>query len=196
MMLTQGLRHKLETRFSCPVLDIYSMNEVGPIAVFDPVLDGHVLLQPSLHVEILDEGLRPVADGERGEITVTGGFNFCLPLLRYRTGDYGALSKVNGQTMITGLQGREPVRFRTAAGVWINNVDVSHALKTLPAAQFGLHQNADGTLILRLAARSMQHKDEAACAINMLLGDLPLQIETIMADDKFLQYTTDADARA
>jgi phenylacetate-coenzyme A ligase PaaK-like adenylate-forming protein len=29
--------------------------------------------------------------GERGEVTPTGGFNFCLPLLRYRTGDYPRL---------------------------------------------------------------------------------------------------------
>jgi len=54
MMLSDGLRHQLEDRYGCPVLDLYSMNEVGPIGVFDPALGGHVLLQDRLWVEILD----------------------------------------------------------------------------------------------------------------------------------------------
>ncbi|MEY2926582.1 MAG: hypothetical protein RL367_1059 [Pseudomonadota bacterium] len=186
MMLTQGLRARLEARFACPVLDIYSMNEVGPIGVFDPAVGGHVLLQDRLHVEILDAALNPVAPGERGEIVVTGGFNFCLPLLRYRTGDYGALQG----SVITSLQGRAPVRFRGATGGWFNNVDVTHALKTMPTVQYGLHQNANGTLILRLSAASMHTADQAKAAIRHLLGDLPLIVEPIKIEDKFLQYSS------
>lgn len=79
MMLLPGLRKSLELRFGCPVLDIYSLNEVGPVAVFDTAAGGHVLLQERLFVEILDSAGQPVAPGEVGEITVTGGFNFCLP---------------------------------------------------------------------------------------------------------------------
>src|SRR5262249_10014589 len=86
MMLSPGLRRRLEERFDCPVLDVYSLNEAGPVAVFDPAVAGHVLLQPMLYIEILDGAGHPVNAG-RGEITLTGGFNFCLPLLRYRTGD-------------------------------------------------------------------------------------------------------------
>ena len=54
MTLLPGLREKLSAAFACPVLDLYSLNEAGPVAVFDPALDGHVLLQPRLYVEILD----------------------------------------------------------------------------------------------------------------------------------------------
>jgi len=35
MTLLPGLRQRLERRFGCPVLDIYSMNEAGPVAVAD-----------------------------------------------------------------------------------------------------------------------------------------------------------------
>src|SRR3989338_3682638 len=54
MTLTAGLQHSLEARFGCPVLDIYSLNETGPIAVADPSLGGFRLLQPPPYAEILD----------------------------------------------------------------------------------------------------------------------------------------------
>jgi phenylacetate-CoA ligase len=196
MMLTDGLREKLQQRFGCPVLDIYSMNEVGPIAVYDPARGDRVFLQPRLHVEILGDGLQPVADGVVGEITVTGGFNFCLPLVRYRTGDFGALRRAGGQTTLVEFAGRAPVRFRSAAGLWLNNIDVSHALKGLPVAQFGLHQKANGAVVLSLAPGSMTFAGEAARCLRALLGDLPLTTVPITADDKFVQYSSAVSASA
>jgi phenylacetate-CoA ligase len=90
MALAPALRGALEERFGCPVLDLYSMNEAGPVAVLDERAGGHVLLQPRMFVEVLDADGQPAPAGERGEVTLTGGFNFCLPLLRYRTGDHAA----------------------------------------------------------------------------------------------------------
>ncbi|MBL8266253.1 hypothetical protein, partial [Steroidobacter sp.] len=65
MTLMPALRERLQTRFGCPVLDIYSMNEAGPIAVLDPAAGGHVLLQQRMYVEILDDSDQPVAAGQR-----------------------------------------------------------------------------------------------------------------------------------
>jgi len=109
MMLLPGMRARLEQRFGCPVLDIYSLNEVGPVAVYDEQAGGHVLLQHRLYVEILDAEGKAVADGERGEITVTGGFNFCLPLVRYRTGDYASLAHGPHGPLLVGLAGPQPL---------------------------------------------------------------------------------------
>lgn len=193
MMLSDGLRHRLEDRFGCPLLDLYSMNEVGPIGVLDPDLGGHVLLQDRLWVEILDAEGVPLPDGETGEIAVTGGFNFCLPLLRYRTGDHGALATVRGERLIAGLQGRTPVRFRDAAGRWRNNIEVTHALRPLPIAQFRLHQNADGSLVLGLAERSMAAAADALAALRPLFGDAPIALEPLPEGAKVIQYTSALD---
>jgi len=191
MMLTQGLRDELERRFECPVLDIYSMNEVGPIGVFDPEIKAHILLQDRLIVETLDETGIPVAPGDRGEITVTGGFNFCLPLLRYRTGDFGIIGEFGGEPIITGLQGRRAVRFKTATDEWLNNVDVSHALTGLPLSQFGLHQREDGSLIFYASVKTPKIITKARRVLADLFGGLPLDVELIEAEDKALQYTSD-----
>ena len=148
------LRRELETTFACPVVDLYSLNEAGPIAAYDARAGGHVLLQHRMLVEIVDAAGRPVPRGARGEVTLTGGFNFCLPLLRYRTGDFASLEPCGAEPMLVGLEGRAPVRFRTLAGEWLNNIEVTHALQPLELRQFQLHQGASGELRLSVAGLS------------------------------------------
>lgn len=190
MLLLPALRAQLEERFGCPVLDIYSLNEVGPVAVFDARVGGHVLLQPRLYVELLDAAGDPVAQGQRGEITVSGGFNFCLPLLRYRTGDHASLEMSGDIPVLVGLSGRSPVRYRTP-GKWINNIDVTHALQHLPIPHFGVHQNADGMVVLRLAQAGMPLGDQARAALEQLFGAGSVTLAALTADDKTVQYTSD-----
>lgn len=191
MMLSEGMKTKLENHFSAPVLDIYSMNEAGPIGVYDAALNGHLLLQPDLYVEILDPQGQPVAAGGRGEITLSGGFNFCLPLLRYRTGDFATLKYHPEGPLLADLAGRKPVSFRATNGSWLNNIDVTHALRSLPLAQFALHQHSDATLHLRLAPASMIYTEAARRALQALLGTVAITISAIESEDKVLQYTTD-----
>jgi phenylacetate-CoA ligase len=193
MMLSRGLREALQARFACPVLDLYSMNEAGPIAVHDEAVGGHLLLQPRMYVEILGAHGRPVPEGERGEVTLTGGFNFCLPLLRYRTGDQASLVLGPQGPVLKALQGRAAVRLRSAAGAWVNNIDVSHALAPWPLTQYAVHQGRDGALRLKLAPGAAVHAPALRAALQALLGDLRLDIETLASDDKVLQYTSDLD---
>lgn len=190
MALAPALRERLERRFGCPVLDVYSMNEAGPVGVFDAGLGGHLLLQPMLHVEVLDADGRPVPPGARGEITLTGGFNFCLPLLRYRTGDHGSLSFSPEGPVIQGLEGRPPVRFRTAGGEWVNNIDVTHALARLPLPQFQVHQSADASVTVRLHAAAWPLREDVRRALEPLFGRR-LAIEPLPEGDKVVQYTSD-----
>ncbi|WP_447765121.1 AMP-binding protein [Sphingopyxis panaciterrae] len=191
MMLTDGLRDRLEARFGCPVLDLYSMNEVGPIAVADRDSGARVLLQPRLYVEIVDDAGRALPPGARGEVCVTGGFNFCLPLVRYRTGDTAELGEMGNAPVLKNFSGRRAVRFRTARGSWVNNIDISHALTALSAAQFAVHQDAAGAFILALSGDATADAPMAEAALRQLLGDVPIAIAEITSDDKVLQYTSD-----
>lgn len=192
MALLPGLRQEPEERFRCPVLDLYSLNEVGPVAVLDARLGGHVLLQPRLYVEVLDaEG----HEARRGEVTLTGGFNFCLPLLRYRTGDHATLEVRDGELVLVELAGRPPVRFRTRAGSWINNIEVTHALQRFALPRWALHQHADGSIHLR-AARVGSCREQVERALLELFGDdQRLLIEELTGTgEKLVQYTSDLEA--
>lgn len=190
MALLPALRAALEERFGCAVLDIYSMNEAGPIAVFDAAEGGHVLLQPRMFVEILDAAGNRVPPGTRAEVTLTGGFNFCLPLLRYRTGDFAALDCSSAVPVLREFSGRPPVRFRAANGEWLNNIEVTHALRDVPLPQWTMHQAADGAVIFKHSgARSCDAEVERV--LTSLLGPLPLRVEVAVFDDKVVQYTCD-----
>ena len=189
MALADGLRARLAARYRCPVLDLYSMNEAGPIAVLDERAGGHVLLQPRLLVEILGPDGARLAPGVRGEVTLTGGFNPYLPLLRYRTGDHAALDVAGAEPVLVGLAGRRPVRFRAGDGSWRNNVDVSHALAPHGAAQSALHQAVDGSFLLRASGG---HLGAMRGSLIALFGaGARIEVAKLAADDKVLQYTSD-----
>lgn len=191
MALSPALRAQLSDRFGCPVLDVYSMNEAGPLGVYDSELDGYVLLQPGMYVEVLDVSGRPVPEGEIGEIVITGGFNFFLPLLRYRTGDRGALAGTAAGPVIRHLQGRRPVRFLTATGRWVNNVDLTHALAALPLSRYTVHQAADGSTTLRMPPSEMTHAGEAASSVSVVLEGRAVIAVALESEDKVLQYTSE-----
>lgn len=191
MTMLPVMRQRLEERFECPVLDLYSLNEAGPVAVADPVAGGHVLLQPRLYVEVLDEFGRPSPPGEPGEVTLTGGFNFCLPLLRYRTGDFATLRFHGAEPVLVNLEGRAPVRFRTTHGEWLNNIEVTHALKGFAIPQFTLHQDENGVLLLRFAGTA-HSKTQIQNALLELFGPTQsLVLEHVSSfAGKTVQYTS------
>lgn len=192
MTLLPGLRAELEAVFACPVVDLYSLNEAGPVAAYDAARDGHVLLQHCMLVEVVDGEGRALPAGSRGEVTLTGGFNFCLPLLRYRTGDFASLELRAGEPVLVGLEGRAPVRFRTAAGDWLNNIEVTHALNPLGLRQFHLHQAADGSLQLRVLGAD-RHEPELRQALTALFGrQQALEVAELGAvEGKLTQYTSE-----
>ncbi len=193
MSLSSGLRSALEARFQCPVLDVYSLNEVGPVACYDPRLDAHVLLQHRLVVEILGPEGEPVAPGERGEITLTGGFNFCMPLLRYRTGDHAALEQREGEWVLEGLSGRAPVRFVCADGSHLNNIDITHALKPFALSQYALAQAADGSFDFCAYGPLIEDLGNIDAALRALLGQsVALRTRHVReVCDKVVQYRSD-----
>jgi phenylacetate-CoA ligase len=202
MALLPGLRQALTAHFGCPVLDTYSLNEAGLVAVVEPS-GGLGLLQPRLYVEILDEDDRPCPPGVRGEIALTGGYNPFVPLLRYRTGDYACLVYEDDQPVLMDLEGRPPTTFRTPGGAIVNNVDVSLALRDYALPRFTLHQAADGALRLRLPGEyEYAQREQVRAALLQLFGaDQHLTIEDLAPgppSGKLIQYTSDyaADDRA
>jgi phenylacetate-CoA ligase len=83
----KSVRARIEEGFGAHCVDHAGLTEVGPFGCACP--DGH-----GLHVEerefvceILDEQLRPVGPGERGELVITPLRRTGFPVLRYRTGD-------------------------------------------------------------------------------------------------------------
>ena len=145
--LSPGLRLLLARRFGCPILDVYSSNECGPIA-FAKANGPHELFPHRIYLEILDGAGNPCPPGQRGQIVITGGLNPALSLIRYATGDFAALQhSENSVPELIDFAGRTPVIFRTADGNPFSSVDVSTALASLPLPFVRVHQHRDGSVI-------------------------------------------------
>lgn len=193
MTLLPGLRDRLAAQFGCPVIDVYSLNEAGPVAVADPDGRGHRLLSHRLYVEVLDPEGAPCPAGTRGEITLSGGHNRFLPLLRYRTGDWASLDLSDPrQPRLRALEGRPPVIFRTHNGQALNNIDVTAALKPLALPQLALHQAADGALTLRLPPDRMDDGAARAALLTLFGAGQPLSVVPLSSEGgKVIQYTSE-----
>jgi phenylacetate-CoA ligase len=179
MALGAGLRRMLTDRFGRPVVDLYGITEAGLVA-WRPDDGPHRLLPRALHVEILAPDGTPCRPGDRGEITVTCGENPLLPLLRYRTGDHAALSHVDGEPVLVGLEGRDPVRYRTAEGRWVNSIELTHVLSPLGLAAWQLHQSETGAVRVEVHGAA----DGVEEAVRSLLGPVPIEVrETDLARD-------------
>ncbi|MCI0460242.1 MAG: AMP-binding protein [Gemmataceae bacterium] len=191
--LLPGLKRELQGHFGCPVIDLYSLNESGPVAYARG--KGHEILPHDLYVEVLDSDGRPCPPGVRGEITLTGGNNPFLPLLRYRTQDHAALDFSGPLPMLVGFEGRSPVTFRPAAGQTLNNVDVTIALRDLPLPFFALHQHADGSLIFRTRCDARTVADAERRLLDLFGSGQGLTVEQVPEavawGGKSIQYTSD-----
>ena len=201
MALLPGLRARLEERFGCPAIDVYGMNEAGPIAAALPDGSGHGLLQPELYVEILDPEGRPCAEGARGEITLTGGFNAAFPLLRYRTGDHAALERRGSMPVLVGLEGRAPVPLRSVDGRAVNTIDVTVALRRLPLARFAVHQRADRSLDVAVdTGRAGGPAPDATlvasieAALTDLFGAVAIRVGSLAGAPERVTYSSDLPA--
>lgn len=154
--LPAELAKKCRDTYRCPVVDFYSLNETGPIAYSCPEHEGEFHLLPhDLHLEVTDEDGRTLPEGEEGEITVSGGRNPYLPLLRYRTGDraqlrFGPCSCGDPMPRIVDMQARPLVIFRTPSGRLVNPVDISRFLRLYPIVQHRFIQEKDLSCRLRL----------------------------------------------
>lgn len=182
--MTDGLRKKLEDTYGCPVIDWYSSNETGPIGYSCRENSGFHILPHDIHVEIIGPQGEPVPQGEHGEITVTGGRNPFFPMLRYRTGDFGALDMTPcrcGDPMprIVRFQGRVPVLFRGERGNTVNPVDISQVLKRFSYVQHRFSQAGDLSCRLVIKPVSMMELPDPVAlrsALEKLLGAVPLEI--------------------
>jgi phenylacetate-CoA ligase len=145
MALSLPLRRDLEVTYGCPVIDVYGLHETRPVAAS---ADGgpFVVLDRRVHVEVLDDAGSPVPPGHRGEIVVTAGENPLLPLVRYRTGDFGRLVEVAGRPAIADLEGREATRFVALDGSLVPCVDLTQHLQAGGARGWAVHQASDGTV--------------------------------------------------
>lgn len=121
-------REAIERAFHCPLRETYGMAEI--VAAAGECEASTLHLWPEVGwLEVLVDDL-PAAVGAVGDLVATGLFNADMPLVRYRTGDCGALSPDEtacacGRTLprLSGLEGRADDVLYTRDGRRIGRLD-------------------------------------------------------------------------
>ncbi|WP_281542984.1 CoF synthetase [Maribacter aestuarii] len=108
--LSPNTKKSMETFFGCPVVTRYSNSENGIFAQqSNETGDDYHINWASYYVEILQlDNDNPVSEGQMGRIVITDLFNYCMPMIRYDTGDLGVMEKRDKDCapLLTKIEGR------------------------------------------------------------------------------------------
>ncbi|MFL5309039.1 MAG: phenylacetate--CoA ligase family protein [Myxococcales bacterium] len=162
-MFPESLRAELEKDFGVRALQGYGTADQGCLAYECPERGG-MHLHPEAIVEVLDlETRKPAVPGQPGEIVATI-FDPAYPLLRFATGDIGALAQpgtcpcLRTAPKLAGLVGRvgDAVKVK---GMFIRGAEIAKALEAFPAvARFQAVVTRD------------QHQDHLAYVVELAEG--------------------------
>ena len=177
-VLDAEVRAECRQIWGVDIVDAYSAEEVGMIALQCPGHDHYHLQAESLFVEILDEHGHPCRPGEIGRLVITDLHNFATPLVRYAMGDYaevgGACSCGRGLPVVKRVLGRaRNVLIRPDGGhMWpVFSKILADAVPNLRQAQ--LVQRRPEEIVARivvLAPLSAAEEERALKALDGALG--------------------------
>ena len=93
--LNDYTREHMSKYFGAPIYSRYSNEEIGLMAQQTKVSGKDFVINwASYHIELLEfDSDKPVKYGHPGRIVVTDLYNYCMPLIRFDTGDIGVFTK-------------------------------------------------------------------------------------------------------
>jgi phenylacetate-CoA ligase len=177
-MLPADLRAAVRAAWDAPVTDAYSSQEVGYIALQCPQCEHYHVQAEGMLVEVLDNGGKPCAPGQTGEVVVTDLHNLAMPLIRYRIGDFATVGEAcgcgRGLPVLTRIVGRVRNMLVMPDGALrfprIGTKELSHIA---PILQHQLVQKAPDCIEVNLVvaqALSEEAQERVGAAIRQSLG--------------------------
>lgn len=155
-MIPDKLRENLIDTFGekCRVVAKYSNEEMGIMSQDNGIGTPYKLNVADYYFEILKiDSDEACAEGELGRIVVTDLYNFALPLIRYDTGDLGALvtDKISGWPVMTELSGKIRDIIYDTEGHSISGLVMTNVMKFLDGVkQYQFVQTGETEYVLKL----------------------------------------------
>jgi phenylacetate-CoA ligase len=160
IILTSGENLEPPTRdaimhhFNGTVYDTYGMREISAIATQCKFGTYHIESEKVI-VEVLNADGQSVPEGGEGELVVTNLLNYAMPIIRYRTGDIGSLSKTKCECglphpILQRLDGRFLGYIYLENGERVNPRRLIHLFIGKPVEQFQIIQEDLRTLQIRV----------------------------------------------
>jgi phenylacetate-CoA ligase len=139
-------RKTIANSFGVPVTNGYGARDAGFIAHECPEGGMHIAAEHII-VEVCDTFGNILPPGEVGEIVITNLDGLAMPLIRYATGDLGALSEEHcscgrGLPLMKVLEGRTTDFIMTSDGNRMHALGLIYVLREMPGiCQFQIIQN-------------------------------------------------------
>ncbi len=146
--LSDHTRRKLKFYFDVPVHLRYSNHENGILSLqLSQETHNLQINWASYFIEILHlEKDVPVAEGTLGRVVVTDLFNYCMPFIRYDTGDLAVMTKKNayfkGSSVFHRIEGRKMDVLLDTQGHVISGFNILHLESYSEIRQFQVIQES------------------------------------------------------
>jgi len=187
--VTPEARRLLSEAWQTKIVDCYSCEESGYIALQCPDHDYYHIQGESVIVEILDDNDRPCPVGVVGRIVLTNLNNFVTPLIRYEIGDYGEFAEAcpcgRGLPVLKRVHGRTLNRLMLPSGenIFPNFGDHGQitALTGVPLYQFQFLQHSLQLLEAKLVMERLLDSGEQAKVAEFLVRNLGHSFEVVFS---------------
>jgi phenylacetate-CoA ligase len=110
-MLSADVRAECRRLLGVPIIDMYSCQEAGYIALQCPTGEQYHVQSEVAFVEVVDAWGTPCPPGQTGRVVLTPLHNFAMPLIRYDVGDYAEVGAAcecgRGLPVLSRIMGRQ-----------------------------------------------------------------------------------------
>ncbi len=155
-VLQPEVRDACRRAWGVPVIDIYSAQEVGYIALQCPEHEHFHVQAEGMFLEVLDEAGRACAAGEIGRVVITSLHNFATPLIRYDIGDNAEVGEPcscgRGLPVLKRILGRVRNMLTLPSGERVSPGFVNDWFEGFPVTQFQIVQRARDHLEAKIVA--------------------------------------------
>ena len=177
-----------------PLVDTYSAQECGYIALQCPAHEHYHVVAERLLVEILDDDGAPCPPGATGRVVITDLHNFATPLVRYELGDFAEVGAPcpcgRGLPVLTRIIGRRRGMLRYPDGRTAWPVFTVACRQAAPYREVQLVQDTIDALRLRVvpapaAPLTAAHHAALTAALHGALGHrFAVTVEVVDALDR------------
>jgi phenylacetate-CoA ligase len=150
--LNDYTKHRMSHYFNAPMVSRYSNMENGILAQQETNDTLNFKINwASYHMEILNlESDIPVNPGEKGRIVVTDLFNYAMPLIRYDTGDIGAIDSQSSPPTLKSVEGRQTDIIYNTKGDIVSSFIMTNIVHYKEMHQIQLIQESAKTYTLKV----------------------------------------------
>jgi phenylacetate-CoA ligase len=164
-ILGPEVRQACREAWNAPIVDMYSCQELGTIALQCPDHEHYHVQSENLMLEVLNDQDQQCGPGETGRVVITTLHNFSMPLIRYEVGDYAKVGEPcacgRGLPVLDQVLGRQRNMLRLPDGGQFWPVfGINILAPDLPIKQFQFVQKCLDRIEARLVTERVLSEDE------------------------------------